>query len=566
MVDSATQSMEPVTAFAAIARELTESLDLREVLRRIAARTLALMDAQGVSIIVPRDGMAEFVTHESPPPHSLIPVGFRFKPHPDLVAALEEHRREPLVLRDLHASPMIPAEIKTRINARDLVLVPLRVGDELLGALIIAFNELPSKWPVDPTFLRAVGDQAAVAMRNAGLYEEARRSGEQLAQAEKLSAIGRLVARVAHEINNPLTTARLLTESLEAETLEVSRIEQVRSLARELHRAASVVRDLLLFVHKRHVERRPIALRKTIADIVDGLRRKTDAAGIQVTIDVPDDLPTLAADPTGMRMVVDNLVRNAAHALAGTEGERRITVRARAGGAGIEIEVEDTGPGLSDEVVERLFEPFVTTKPLGEGTGLGLAIVHEIVAAHDGTVQADRAPGGGARFRVSLPLAEPGSGHASPPSPGPAEPGVGSGREAHGDGAATDEAPWGLRVLVIDDEVELQRALRRVLHLLGCEVTSALTGEEGLDHARDGEFDLILCDIRIPGIDGPSIYQRLREEAPDTLDSLVFMTGDTLTEEVRTFLDSTSSITLAKPFGRVHLQEVLRKVAADGSA
>ena len=140
---------------------------------------------------------------------------------------------------------------------------------------------------------------------------------------------------------------------------------------------------------------------------LDGLRRKTNAAGIQVTIDVPDDLPTLAADPTGMRMVVDNLVRNAAHALAGTEGERRITVRARAGGAGIEIVVEDTGPGLSDEVVERLFEPFVTTKPLGEGTGLGLAIVHEIVAAHGGNVQADRAPGGGARFRVTSRTSSP---------------------------------------------------------------------------------------------------------------------------------------------------------------
>ena len=557
MSSSSLANMDPVAMFAETAHALTESLELPEVLSRIAQRMLELTDAQGVSIIVPREELAEFVSHASPPPHSLIPVGFRFRPPAELIDALSG-RREPLVLLDLHASPLVPVAIKERIVARDLVIVPLRVADELVGALIIAFNELPEELPVDTELLRAVGDQAAVALRNAQLYEEARRSSERLLQAEKLSAIGRVVARVAHEINNPLTTARLLTESLEAETQGQGPLEQLRALGGELDRAATVVRELLHYVHDREPRPVPIRIDELIEEVLQALKRPIRAADAHVVVERPEQPIAVRADAIGLRQVLLNLIHNAAHALVGQPDEREIVVRfARDGEADVTITVEDSGPGLPRELAARIFDPFVTTKPIGEGTGLGLAIVREIVEAHGGSVEIDWTPDGRTAFHVRLPGAFAG---VLADSDGTTD----STNSVTAASAAVDRstAPRGTHVLVIDDEVELQRALRRVLHILGCEVTSALNGEEGLELARDAEIDLILCDMRIPGIDGLELYRRLRNAAPATTERLVFMTGDTLSDELRDFITTSGRPTLAKPFGRAQLVDLIRTVGA----
>jgi signal transduction histidine kinase len=543
----------PVTTFAAIARALTETLDLSEVLRRIANEARALTSATGVSILLRRGDVVEFVAHASPPPGSLIPVGFQFRPSEEVIAAFDD-RKDPLVILDLHASPLIPEVVKERIFVRDVIIVPLRVDDRVIGVLNVAFNQLPEEWPWDPALLRALGDQAAVAVRNAQLYEAARRSNEQLVQAEKLSALGRLVARVAHELNNPLTTARLIAESLDIEPLPCPAIEQVRALSRELEHAAAVVRDLLLFVHQGGIEPREVAIEELIRAVVADLGRRLDASGIHVELDLAPSLPTIQGDPQALRRVLLNLVENAAQALESIQGERRITIRASAeagDGPWVVVEVEDTGPGIAPAMLDRIFEPFVTTKPMGEGTGLGLSIIKEIITAHGGTVEGGNVPMGGARFRFRLPARPRSAANAT---------GVDGDGAAAAPGSALRTTPRGLRVLVIDDEAELQRALRRVLLYLGCEVTSALTGEEGLAQAKAQEFDLILCDIRIPGTSGRELYERLQLQAPRAAEAMVFMTGDSLTDEIRSFLKTSGRPSLSKPFGRTQLQDLLRSV------
>jgi signal transduction histidine kinase/CheY-like chemotaxis protein len=544
----------PVTTFAAIARALTETLDLSEVLRRIANEARALTSATGVSILLRRGDVVEFVAHASPPPGSLIPVGFQFRPSEEVIAAFDD-RKDPLVILDLHASPLIPEVVKERIFVRDLIIVPLRVDDRVIGVLNVAFNQLPEEWPWDPALLRALGDQAAVAVRNAQLYEAARRSNEQLVQAEKLSALGRLVARVAHELNNPLTTARLIAESLDIEPLPFPAMEQVRALSRELEHAAAVVRDLLLFVHKGGIEPREVALAELIRAVVADLGRRLDASGVRVELDLEPSLPTIQGDPQALRRVLLNLVENAAQALESIHGDRLIAIRARAEAGDppwVAVEVEDTGPGIAPAMLDRIFEPFATTKPMGEGTGLGLAIVKEVITAHGGTVEGGNVPMGGARFGFRLPARQ-----RSAATPAGVE---GDGDAARAPVSAPRATPRGLRVLVIDDEAELQRALRRVLLYLGCEVTSALTGEEGLAQAKSQAFDLILCDIRIPGTSGRELYERLKLQAPRAAESIVFMTGDSLTDEIRRFLKESGRPSLSKPFGRTQLQDLLRSV------
>jgi signal transduction histidine kinase len=536
----------PYAPFAAIARALTESLELSEVLRRIANEARALTDATGVSILLLRGELAEFVAHASPPPGSLIPVGFHFRPGEVLVDVLRD-RTTPLVIQDVQSSPLIPEVIKERIFVRDLIIVPLRVDEHLIGVLNLAFNELPAPWPWDPLLFAALADQAALAVRNAQLYEAARNSNEQLVQAEKLSALGRLVARVTHELNNPLTTARLLTESLDLEPLPYPAMELVFALGRELEHAAAVVNDLLLFVHRGQPELVEVALGELIQSTVLSLDRRLAGAGVALTLDLPDTPVLVRADPHGMRQVLSNLILNAVQALSTAPAERRIRVRARVdappGGSVVVVEVEDNGPGISPAAMERLFEPFFTTKPMGEGTGLGLSIIKGVLEAHGGEIEFQNVPTGGALFRFRLPVV------AGAPA-----------RDVAPEVAEVVESravPAGVRVLVIDDETELQQALRRLLLHLGCEVTTASRGEEGLEYARAGSFELVLCDIRIPGLHGRELYDRFRLQAPAAADALVFMTGDTITREIRDFIAESGRPSLTKPFGRTQLQELL---------
>ena len=555
MSESPIRELEPVATFAAIARALTESLELSEVLRRIASEMLALTQAQGVSVIMPRGEEAEFVAHESPPPHSRIPVGYRFRPPQDLEAQLSG-RREPLTILNLHASPLIPEDIKAQIEARDLILVPLRVDAELHGVLGIAFNELPEQMRWDPALLRAVGDQAAVAIRNAQLYESERAATERLVQAEQLSTLGRVVARVAHQLNNPLTTVRLLAESLEVEPLTDVARDHVRSLTQEAQRAGMVVQDLLLFARKGRRAFSAVDVAEVVHEAIVAKRRRLAGDGITLEDDVAPELPLVHGDGRALRQVIANLVDNAAHVLRGLPDERRIAIRAVRDGDGVSLHVEDSGPGIPPDLAARIFEPFFTTKPIGEGTGLGLAIAKEIVEVHDGTLEIGRSSLGGAAFRIRLPAMPADAEFEAPAVAAEPEPAAGAGAEP------VDGRP--VRVLVIDDETELQRALGHVLRYLGCETTSALDGEQGFALARNGAYDLVLCDIRVPGLDGPELYERFAAEAPAVTRTIAFMTGDSLSDEIRAFLASTGRPVLAKPFGRTQLQELLHSVRAGG--
>src|SRR5690606_20082536 len=202
---------------------------------------------------------------------------------------------------DLHASPMIPDEIKAQIEAQDLIVIPLRVDAELLGALIVAYAELPEHLPVDPAVLRAVGDQAAVAIRNAQLYEAARTS------AERLSAMGRVVARIAHQLNNPLTTARLIAEGLELEALPESAMEQVRALCREIERAASVVNDVLVFARKGRRQFTRVRVADVVGAAAAASSRRMTAAGVAVDVAVETDLPPVHGDARALQQALTNL-------------------------------------------------------------------------------------------------------------------------------------------------------------------------------------------------------------------------------------------------------------------
>jgi PAS domain S-box-containing protein len=238
------------------------------------------------------------------------------------------------------------------------------------------------------------------------------RLAEQLRQTEKLAALGELVAGVAHEVNNPLTGISAFAQLLLEETMSDEQRDSIRLIKREADRAVGVIRDLLVFSRKTQSRAVPVdvnaCLEQTIRLRAHGFR----SSGIEVITDLDPALPAVRADEQRLQQVFLNLIVNAEHALQ-QRPERRLTVRTRTVDTWMEIEMCDTGVGMTPEVLAHIFEPFFTTKPEGTGTGLGLSVSYGIVHSHGGTLTAESAPGAGATFRVRLPLDPPSTGSAA---------------------------------------------------------------------------------------------------------------------------------------------------------
>jgi CheY-like chemotaxis protein len=243
--------------------------------------------------------------------------------------------------------------------------------------------------------------------------------------------------------------------------------------------------------------------------------------------------------------VVLNLLTNAEQALTGWDGPRRMAVETRRDGDWLVIAVSDTGPGLAPEQRDRIFNPFYTTKPVGEGAGLGLSISDGIVREHGGQIRVESRPGEGAAFLVELPIVEPPAPYAAAP---PAR------TVAAGGG--------GRRVLVVDDEPTLRKALARFLGTLGYVPTVAAGGDEARALLLANEYDVILLDLRMPDVGGDTLYRELHDRDPRQARRVVFVTGDVQSEHARRLLEETGRPSVSKPFQLDDLAAVLAGVTA----
>jgi len=235
-----------------------------------------------------------------------------------------------------------------------------------------------------------------------------RRLMEQLVQQEKLAAIGQLVSGVAHELNNPLAAVTAFAQILLA-TPEVDGEQRQSALTiyQEARRAAKIVSNLLTFARQHRPERRPADLNQVLSDTLELRRYAIRMAQIELDVALDPDLPLTWADPFQLQQVLLNLITNAEHALAAWDGPRWIALRTAHAGDTLSISVRDSGPGIGARDLNRVFNPFYTTKPVGEGTGLGLSISDGIVREHGGRIRVESAPGEGAQFVVEMPVVDP---------------------------------------------------------------------------------------------------------------------------------------------------------------
>lgn len=369
---------------------------------------------------------------------------------------------------------------------------------------------------------------------------------ETIFQNEKLSALGELLAGVAHELNNPLSVVVGHALMLREETADADILRRIDKISQAAERCTRIVKSFLAMARQEAAVLAPVDLEAAVRTALDALRGGPGGLRARVDLALAGGLPPVMADADQLAQVVMNLVANADQAIAETGRTGRITLATRDLGDRVELVVADNGPGVPAELRARIFDPFFTTKEVGAGTGLGLALCHRVVSALGGRIGVEDNPGGGAVFALRLPAApRTGSRPATP--------------------AAAPDAPAPARVLLVEDETEVAEMIAEILRRAGFAVTHAGTGEEGLRLARQGDFAVILSDLAMPGIGGRGLYETLARDAPATARRVAFVTGDTMSPAARAFLDGTGRPRLEKPIAPDDLRMLMARMLAEGA-
>jgi two-component system NtrC family sensor kinase len=354
----------------------------------------------------------------------------------------------------------------------------------------------------------------------------------QLIQSEKLSAVGEFVSGIAHELNNPLTAVIGFGEMLGQANLEPKYRAYLSYIVRSTERCHKIVHGLLSFARQHPPERKVLAVNPMVDDVVELLAYEMRTSNIEVQRNFQTDLSQIIGDSHQLQQVILNILNNARQAIEAHQSSGRIQIATQGVADAIRITIEDNGPGISQENVAKIFNPFFTTKPVGKGTGLGLSLCYGIIREHGGSITAQSEPGKGARFVIELP-AHKDSHHQN----------TLAGRMG---GLTLDGA--GKRALVIDDEEWILELVRQILNRDGFEVDVAIDGNVALDRISQSRYELLVCDWKMPGLSGPQLFDRISSISPEAANRVIFMTGDVVSDSIQQFLRKHSKRCLSKPF------------------
>jgi two-component system NtrC family sensor kinase len=528
-----------IQGFFAIVRDLTELKEREEDLARRTAQLEAILGhiAEGVNIIDPagnivlaNDGFLRMYGYpaELGQPGTPLERFVRWRLEHGAFYAHEDPKEplDALVAQRVAAIMSASSETveETRPEGRAFEVRRRRLPD---GSLLSTYTDV-------------------TAVRHA--ERELRAQRDAVRQAERLSALGSLLAGVAHELNNPLSIviahATLLAEQAGGDSALSARAGKIRAAA---ERCGRIVQTFLGMARRKPPERRPVRIGAVIEAALDLIGYALRSAGISVIRDIPDDLPEIAADQDQLVQVLINLITNAQQALSSVSGPRRLAIAARAGEEGeIEITVTDNGPGVPEALRARVFDPFFTTRQEGGGTGVGLSLCRGIVSAHGGTIELTETHGGGATVRVLLPPGLPGD-------------------RMHEPAEVEPPAPLVVRrvrsALVVDDEEEVAAVLAEVLRGDGFAVETVADGLAARERLGTRSYDVVLSDLRMPGLDGAELHAWLAEAQPALAARVVFITGDRLGTGAEAMLAATGQPVLTKPFAPAEVRRVVRVVA-----
>ncbi len=415
-----------------------------------------------------------------------------------------------LVLRD-HAEAVGRGDFTRRIS---------QFSDDECGAVAVAFNDMTGNLQAS----RADLEKAVGTLKS---------TQAQLMQSEKLSAVGQFVAGVAHELNNPLTSVIGFSELLQATSTDPKQKDQLGHIARSAMRCHKIVHSLLGFSRQHEPERKLVNLHEVADAVLEIVTYDMRVNNVTLVREYAETLPPLLGDTHQLQQVVLNIVSNARQALEIFRHDGHISLRTGSNDTHVWLRIVDNGPGISPENLKKIFDPFFTTKPQGKGTGLGLSLSYGIVQEHHGSIRAESQPGVGTEFILEFPIAAQTKApplfrpDSTPPMPA---------------------RPPSLRMLVIDDEESILSLVREILSSEGHAVEAAGSGQAALELILRNDYDVIVSDWKMPGLNGINLYQELLVRKPAAAKRMLFMTGDVIKESFQDFLKQHARICLPKPF------------------
>jgi signal transduction histidine kinase/ActR/RegA family two-component response regulator len=366
----------------------------------------------------------------------------------------------------------------------------------------------------------------------------------QVVHLEKMAAIGRLVSGVAHELNNPLAGILGYAQLVSRCELEPSVRRMVDIILSQAERAGKIAQNFLNLAAKSEPKRVAFELNETIRKVIQLREYQENVDNISITCDLSEALPYAWGDPSQIEQVLLNLIVNAEDAIA--DVQRRpglIHIKTCSEGDRLQVAVVDNGSGIHARDMAHIFDPFFTTKDKHRGTGLGLSICAEIVKDHGGELYAWSTYGSGSTFTLELPVKH----EMEPEIVQPVR-------------ASGGQSVRGKQILVIDDEIHITELIFDVLTHQGARIDVANSGVEALEQIKRKDYDVIICDQRMPGISGQRLYRLVQSLNSELRHRFLFVTGDVVNAQTKRFFTQAGVQYIRKPFRIQELVEAIQGV------
>jgi two-component system, NtrC family, sensor kinase len=373
---------------------------------------------------------------------------------------------------------------------------------------------------------------------------------QQLIQSEKLSAIGELISGIAHELNNPLTGVMGYSQLLQLrKDLDERAKENLLKINNLALRCQKIVQNLLSFARKQKPERTLSDINEILEKTVELRSYELQVNNIEISRELDCKLPKTIADAHQLQQVFLNLLTNAEQAMLEAQSKGRLIIRTRsdASNARIIVEIIDDGPGIPESHLTRIFDPFFTTKEVGKGTGLGLSLSYGIIKEHGGNIYARSQLGEGSTFVIELPI-------------------IARLREEHS--LVSELTPQALqfeniirgkRILVVDDEKYILDFFVEVFRTFPMFVDTATDGRMAMKKMQHEDYDLIVTDFKMPQMSGRDLFNWIKDNRPHMTNRIIFVTGDTVSLDTRSFFENSRSRYLAKPFKIEEVKEAIQQ-------
>lgn len=555
------QELDLNKVLAQISKELlSESYKLNRVSQVAFEAALSLTGSrEGVLLSVNSD-LAECKTNAVTEGFSLV-YAFRDKQEAPAASCEERVFTGPIGQAIMSLKPVyfnrptiLPQEVSTSdkiITCNNIIAVPITLGEKLFGVIAVA-NKQADYSDDDVTTLARIGEVYALALHR-DEYEVQRAEMEStLRRMQKHEAIGALAGGIAHDFNNILVPVIGYAEMLEDDMpLDSSMAECVSEILAGAERAKELVKQILTFSRQHEEEIKPIKPHIVISEVLK-LIKATIPTTIEFHSSINKECRSILADPTQLHQVAMNLITNAYQAIESGHGTISVTLQNQAVGPAdsavllsegnyVVMTIADNGTGMDRSTMEKVFDPYFTTKPKDKGTGLGLSVVYGIVKTYKGEITVTSEPGVGSTFVVYFPAVE-------------------SSYLKEGQSSTTSEFRGDEKILIVDDEDSILKLMEKMLSRLGYQISRINSSVEALDEleAFPDRYDLVITDMAMPKIGGDVLIQRVRKITADL--PIILCTGFSERMSAERAARLGANAFLLKPISKVDLSKAVREV------